>query len=199
MRFLDQLLKEAASMTAEDMPQDKAPSGELALGERLLKDGIVPEDVRRWYHFFTKKALAINPQKVAIQHEAEMLDAKGELTPEKKHELQAALNRLQNQLDLIERLFWLGVKEAVPEAYDVKRLALRKGWQVVEEPEPEPEFSMPRGLIGALLLSSLLGPCDDPTCQCHGHGHSRGKSGGRKGSKGAKAPAAAPQPAEPKN
>jgi len=167
MQYIRQLLDEAAALKTEEMLPENAPKKELQWADRLL--GTVPEDVQRFYYLFIKKAKAINPRTVQIRHEAELLEAKDELTPGKELELKNELNRLYNQRDMIEKLFWDGVKESVPGSYAVKHLALRKDWQVVEETS-QPEFS--GSLLGSLLAASVLGrivgkSCDDPNCWCH--------------------------------
>lgn len=168
MQYIRKLLDEAAALTAEDMSPEKAPKKEIQLGDRLL--GVLPEDVRRFYYLFAKRAKVINPRMVQIRHEAELLQAKDELTPEKEHELQNELNQLHSQRDLVEKLFWEGVKESVPGGYGAKNLGVRKDWQVVEV-APEPEF--PGDILGPLFAASILRQmigegCEDPDCPvCH--------------------------------
>ncbi len=167
MKYLSQLLEDAAALTAKEMLPENGPKNDPKPGDRPL--GTVPEDVRRFYYLFTKVAKETGPRLMQIRHEAELLEAKDELAPEKKRALQNELNQLSSQRDLIEKLFWTGVKNSVSGGYGVENMALRKDWHIVEQAsEPEP-VNLLGSLVAASLLSRIIGGgCDDPNCrECH--------------------------------
>ena len=53
--------------------------------------------------------------------------------------LMAKAERLSTQHELAMILFWLGVREIIPGANDYKKLAIRKGWTIVNSPPSDEE------------------------------------------------------------
>lgn len=164
MLYLKKLLEEAAALTAKEMAPEDAPQEKLRADDQPL--GTVPKEAQLFYYLFIKRAKVLNVRIVEVKNDARLLEVKGELTPEKKRELDNLLNQFIQQRDRIQALFWDGIKEQVPGAYGAQCLALRKNWQVVEQ-APEPE--VPRRTIIPLEIAALLGAiagrrCGDPEC-----------------------------------
>lgn len=173
MKYLQKLLSEAASLTAEKMSSEKLSKEKLQPEDRLL--GTVPEDVQRFYHLYTKKAKAINREKRRIRRKIIMLSASNKLTQEKKDMLEEQLKRLTDRLDIVEKLFWFGVKDAVPGSYAPDIISLRKDWNVVGvAPKQESPFDLLGSLLSPASLTRIIYKgCGDPNCPACNQQHNK--------------------------
>ena len=174
MEYLEKLLAAAKALKPEEMSAEIAPKGEVQKRERLL--GTVPEEVQRFYYLYHKRAKAANVRIAEINQESDTLRAAGTLTSAKRREFREESDRLTHQCNRINEMFWEGVREMVSGAGNAENMALRKDWQVVDQP-PKPK--MPRGLelmLPGLLLGSILSGCEDPDCPLCRHNASEGDS-----------------------
>jgi len=166
--LVERLVAEANALKPEDMSEKDAPSVKIQRGERRLKDGIVPEEARKFYFLAALKVRTNDPLIEATQEEADQLRLQGLLTPEKKGELQNRLSRLRLESDTARKILGVAISDAIPEILICRRsIEIREGWQVVEAADEEEDERSPlEGFARFMVLASMLGAGSRPDCSC---------------------------------
>ena len=147
----------------------KAPDGEVQGGERLLP-GVFPKWLKLCFGAYMAEAEAFRARREADGMRVRDIKA---MKPDKvsvdDQTFVDQYDLANERFDVAKRAFWLGVKESFPASLRARGgIALRKDWQVVALPEPEPKpRAFPPELGIMLSLAALAGGCSGDCAHCH--------------------------------